>query len=78
MRQDKKTGKWEVLPFDFQHKECKGYNLPLDNGQYPFEWVSNYQVITAVHMEPIPGAPRHFRLPADNKKTIVDFLKKMK
>ena len=31
----------------YQNKGCKGYYLPLDNGGFPFEWVSNLQVISA-------------------------------
>ena len=29
----------------YQSKECKSFYLPLDNGGYGFEWVSNLQVI---------------------------------
>ena len=36
----------------YQNPGCKAYYLPLDNGGSPFEWVSNFQVITAVHLQP--------------------------
>ena len=36
----------------YQNKECKAFYLPLDNGGYGFEWVSNLQVICAIHLKP--------------------------
>ena len=40
----------------YQNKECKAFYLPLDNGGYGFEWVSNLQVICAVHLKPTARA----------------------
>ena len=56
----------------YQNKGCKAYYLPLDNGLYPFEWVSNFQTITAVHLQPHKTKNRTFVLAAKEKKTIVD------
>ena len=53
----------------YQNKECKAFYLPLDNGGYGFEWVSNLQVICAVHLKPTQGKNWTFTLPAANKKT---------
>ena len=61
----------------YQNKECKGYYLPLDNGGYGFEWVSNLQVICVVHLKPAQGKNRTFTLPAADKKTVTEAMKKM-
>ena len=61
----------------YQHKECKAYNLPLDNGGYGFEWTSNYAVITKVKLNPSKTKNRLFTMPAPDKKTVVDAAKKM-
>ena len=53
-----------------------GYYLPLDNGGYPFEWVSNYQVLTAVHLNPLKTKNRTFTLPAGDKKTATEAMEK--
>ena len=37
----------------YQNKGCKAYYLPLDNGCFAFEWVSNLQVITPIHLKPL-------------------------
>ena len=54
----------------YQNKGCKGYYLPLDNGGFPFEWVSNLQVISAVHLKPLKTKNRTYQLPAADKKTV--------
>ena len=59
----------------YQNKECRGFYLPLDNGGYGFEWVSNLQVITAVHLKPHATKNRTYQLPATNKKTVVAGMK---
>ena len=69
-----KNGK--VLP-GYQSKECKSFYLPLDNGGYPFEWVSNMQVICAVHLKPQEGRNRTFTLPAADKKTVTQAMRQM-
>ena len=51
--------------------------LPLDNGGYPFEWVSNMQVICAVHLKPCQGKNRTFTLPAADKKTVTQAMRQM-
>ena len=56
----------------YQNPGCKAYYLPLDNGGSPFEWVSNFQVITAVHLQPHKTKNRTFTLAAKDKKTVVD------
>lgn len=61
----------------YQNKGCKGYYLPLDNGNFPFEWVSNMQVICAVHLKPFTTKNRTYMLPAPDKKTIVAAMKDM-
>ena len=61
----------------YQNKECKAFYLPLDNGGYGFEWVSNLQVICAVHLKPTQGKNRTFTLPAADKKTVTEAMKKM-
>ena len=61
----------------YQNKECKSFYLPLDNGGYPFEWVSNMQVICAVHLKPFTTKNRTYMLPAPDKKTIVAAMKDM-
>ena len=71
-----KTGK--VLRNAFQHKDCKTYYLPLDNGGHAFEWVSNLQVITAVHLQSMLTKNRTYILPAPDKKTIVEAFEKMR
>ena len=50
--------------------------MPLDNGGYPFEWVSNYQVLTAVHLNPLKTKNRTFTLPAGDKKTATEAMEK--
>ena len=60
----------------YQNKLCKAYYLPLDNGGYPFEWVSNYQVLTAVHLNPLKTKNRTFTLPAGDKKTATEAMEK--
>ena len=67
----------EVIKDQYQQKECKQFYLPLDNGGYPFEWVSNLQVITAVHLKSHITKNRTFTLPGADKKTIVEAFKKM-
>ena len=54
----------------YQNSGCKAYYLPLDNGGYPFEWVSNYQVISAIHLQPHKTKNRTFVLSAKDKKTL--------
>ena len=61
----------------YQNKGCKGYHLPLNNGDYAFEWVSNLQVISAVHLKPHPTKNRTFTLPPGDKKTLMDALAKL-
>ena len=61
----------------YQNKECKSFYLPLDNGGYPFEWVSNMQVICAVHLKPCQGKNRTFTLPAADKKTVTQAMRQM-
>ena len=61
----------------YQNKECKAFYLPLDNGGYGFEWVSNLQVICAVHLKPSGGKNRTFTLPAADKKTVTQAMSKM-
>ena len=61
----------------YQNKECKFFYLPLDNGGYPFEWVSNMQVMCAVHLKPCDGKNRTFTLPAPDRKTCTETMKKM-
>ena len=42
----------------YQNKECKAFflqYLPLNNGAYGFEWVSDMQVICVVHLKPSQG-----------------------
>ena len=51
--------------------------LPLDNGGYPFEWVSNHQVISAIHLQPHKTKNRTFLVAAKEKKTVVDAMKTM-
>ena len=50
---------------------------PLDNGGFPFEWVSNLQVISAVHLKPLKTKNRTYQLPAANKKTVKTTMKSM-
>ena len=59
----------------YQNKECKSFYLPLDNGGYGFEWVSNHQVICAVHLKP-SNKNRTFTLPAADRKTVTEAMKK--
>ena len=61
----------------YQHKECKAYNLPLENGSYGFEWTSNYAVISKVKLNPSKTKNRLFTMPAPDKKTVVDAAKKI-
>ena len=61
----------------YQNHSCKAYYLPLDNGGYGFEWVSNYQVITMVHLKPSPTKSRTYGLPAADKKTVTTAMAKM-
>ena len=61
----------------YQNKECKAFYLPLDNGGYGFEWVSNLQVICAVHLKPSLGKNRTFTIPAADKKTVTQGMSKM-
>ena len=51
--------------------------LPLDNGGFPFEWVSNLQVISAVHLKPLKTKNRTYQLPAADKKTVETAMKAM-
>ena len=44
---------------------------------YGFEWVSNLQVICVVHLKPAQGKNRKFTLPAADKKTVTEAMKKM-
>ena len=60
----------------YQNKHCKAYYLQLDNGGYAFEWVSNYQVITPIHLKPLTMKNRTFNLPAADKKTIAEAMEK--
>ena len=57
----------------YQNKDCKGYYLPLDNGMYAFEWISNLQVICPVHLKPT-AKNRTYQLPAPDKKTLIEAL----
>ena len=61
----------------YQNPGCKAYYLPLDNGGYPFEWVSNHQVISAIHLQPHKTKNRTFLVAAKEKKTVVDAMKTM-
>ena len=61
----------------YQNKGCKSYYLPLDNGCFPFEWTSNLQVITAVHLKPLKTKNRMYTMPAADKQTIEEAMKKM-
>jgi len=61
----------------YQNKGCKAYYLPLDNGGYPFEWISNLQVITVVHLCPHTTKSRTYTLPAADKKTVINAMKTM-
>ena len=61
----------------YQNKGCKGYYLPLDNGGFPFEWVSNLQVISVVHLKPLKTKNRTYQLPAADKKTVETAMKAM-
>jgi len=54
------------------------FYLPLNNGAYGFEWVSDMQVICVVHLKPSQGKNRTFTLPAADKKTVTEAMKKMK
>ena len=45
-------------------------------GGYPFEWVSNHQVLTTVHLNPLKTKSRTFTLPAGDKKTAVEAMEK--
>ena len=56
-------GEGKVLS-GFQNKSCKVYYLTLDNGSFPFEWVSNLQVISVVHLKPHVSKNRTFTLSA--------------
>ena len=63
----------------YQNKGCKAYFLPLDNGTYNFDWTSNYQVLTAVHLKPKPSLftkTNTFTLPAGDRKTVIQAFKK--
>ena len=60
----------------YQNRLCKAYYLPLENGGYAFEWVSNYQVITPVHLKPLTTKNRTFTLPAGDKKTDAEAMDK--
>ena len=62
----------------YQNKECTAYFLPHDNGGYPFEWVSNLQVICPVHLSPHPDKNRTFKLPAADRKTVTEAMKDKK
>ena len=60
-------------------KCCIGsYYLPLDNGGFAFEWMSNLQVITPVHLKPCAHVTKNraYNLPASatDKKTVVEAL----
>ena len=70
--------KGTVLPDDDAYKHPKGckYYLPLDNGGYAFDWMSNYQVICGVNLKPT-DKNRLFSLPAGDKKTVVGAAKDM-
>ena len=49
--------------------------LPLENGGYAFEWVSNYQVMTPVQhliLKPLAARNRTYTLPAGDKKTVTE------
>ena len=48
-----------------------------DNGGFPFEWVSNLQVINAVHLKPLKTKNRTYQLPAADKKTVETAMKAM-
>jgi hypothetical protein len=61
----------------YQNKGCKSYYLPLDNGCFPFEWTSNLQVITAVHLKPLKTKNRMYTMPAADKQTVEEAMKKM-
>ena len=50
--------------------------MPLDNGGYPFEWVSNHQVLTMLHLKPHKSKNRTFTLPAGDRKTAEQALQK--
>jgi hypothetical protein len=60
----------------YQNRGCKFFYLPLDNGGYPFEWVSNHQVLCAVHLSPTAGKNRTFTLPAGDRRTATEATKK--
>ena len=62
----------------YQNKGCKAYYLPLDNGGFPFEWVSNHQVITAINLNPMKTKNRTYQLPAADKKTVETGMKDMR
>ena len=70
-----RVARWPIR-ISYQNKLCKAYYLPLDNGGYPFEWVSNYQVLTAVHLNPLKTKNRTFTLPAGDKKTATEAMEK--
>ena len=67
-----------VLRNQYQHKDCKAFYLPLDNGGYAFEWVSNNQVLTPVHLAPSPSINRLYTLPGGDKKTVQSEFRKHK
>ena len=61
----------------YQNKGCKAYYLPLNNGGYAFEWISNLQVITPVHLCPLKTKSRTYTLPISDKKTVTNAMKNM-
>ena len=44
--------------------------LPLNNGGFAFEWVSNLQTICPVHLKPFTTKNRTYQLPVLDKKTV--------
>ena len=63
-----------------QRRRCtkRMWVLPAtgQRGGYPFEWVSNYQVLTAVHLNPLKTKNRTFTLLAGDKKTATEAMEK--
>ena len=63
-----------VMHRAIDNSQLSRHNIPLPPS--PFEWVSNYQVLTAVHLNPLKTKNRTFTLPAGDKKTATEAMEK--
>ena len=54
------------------------FYLPLNNGGYGFDWVSDMQAICVVHLNQARARTVTFTLPAADKQTVTEAMKKMK